>query len=222
MKILVIEDSERLRRSLTTGLSRSGFAVDTAGDGEEGLEFLASYDYDAVVLDLLLPKVPGLEVLQTLRERGSDVHVLILSAKDQVEDRVRGLELGADDYLIKPFDFDELCARLQALIRRTYRSKSPRLQLDDGVEIDTTGKKVWRAGTEVHLTPSEYSVLEHLTLRRGRVTSKDQLVEHLYHSENDVGSNVIEVIVSNLRKKIHRPGGPPIVRTRRGFGYVIE
>lgn len=222
MKVLVIEDSERLRRSLTAGLSRSGFAVDTAADGEEGLEFLASYDYDAVVLDLLLPRVPGLDVLRRLRERGSDVHVLILSAKDQVEDRVRGLELGADDYLIKPFDFDELCARLQALIRRSYRQKNPRLRLGDDVEIDTTTKKVWRGETEVHLTPSEYSVLEHLTLRRGLVTSKDQLVEHLYHSENDVGSNVIEVIVSNLRKKIHRPGGTPVVRTRRGFGYVVE
>lgn len=222
MKILVIEDSERLRRSLTTGLSRSGFAVDTAADGAEGLEFLASYDYDAVVLDLLLPKVPGLDVLRKLRADGSDVHVLILSAKDQVQDRVLGLELGADDYLIKPFDFDELCARLQALIRRSYRKKSPRQRLDGSVEIDTTSKRVWRDGSEVHLTPSEYSVLEHLTLRRGRVTSKDQLVEHLYHSENDVGSNVIEVIVSNLRKKIHCPDGPPIVRTRRGFGYVIE
>lgn len=222
MKVLVIEDSERLRRSLATGLSRSGFAVDTAADGEMGLEYLASYDYDAVVLDLLLPKVPGLEVLRTLRDQGSDVHVLILSARDQVQDRVHGLELGADDYLIKPFDFDELCARLQALIRRSYRSKNPRLHLTDELELDTTAKKVWNGEGEIHLTPSEYQVLEHLVLRRGRVTSKTQLVEHLYHSEDDVGSNVIEVIVSNLRKKIQRDGQPPVVRTRRGFGYVIE
>jgi DNA-binding response OmpR family regulator len=222
MKILVIEDSERLRRSLATGLSRSGFAVDTAGDGEAGLEFLASYEYDAVVLDLLLPKVPGLEVLRRLRADGSDVHVLILSAKDQVADRIRGLELGADDYLVKPFDFDELCARLKALIRRNYGAKNPRLRLDASVEIDTVAKQVWRDGDEVHLTPSEFAVLEHLALRRGMVTSKDQLVEHLYHSDEDIGSNVVEVIVSNLRKKIHGDGLPPIVQTRRGFGYVIE
>lgn len=222
MKLLVIEDSERLRRSLAAGLSRSGYAVDTAADGEMGLEFLASYQYDVVVLDLLLPKVPGLEVLRRLRDQGSKVHVLILSAKDQVKDRVRGLELGADDYLVKPFEFEELCARLKALIRRQYGSKSPRVQLTDAVEIDTRSKKVWRRGEEVHLTPHEYSLLEHLALRRGHVTSKAQLLEHLYQSDEDVASNVIEVVVSNLRKKIHERNEPPIVRTRRGFGYVIE
>lgn len=222
MRLLLVEDSERLRRSLASGLGRSGFAVDTARDGREGLDYLAAYEYDAVILDLLLPEVPGLDVLRSLRERGSDVHVLVLSAKDRVEDRVRGLELGADDYLVKPFEFDELVARLQALIRRRYQEKSPRLRLGGSVEIDTTAKKVWKEGQEVHLTPSEYGVLEYLALRRGRVTSKTRLMEHLYHSEEDVGSNVIEVLVSHLRKKIHTDGGPPIVETRRGFGYVVE
>ena len=221
MKILLIEDSERLRRSLVKGLTRSGFTVDVAGDGREGLEFLASYEYDALVLDLMLPEIPGLEVLRRLREQGSDLHVLVLSARDQVEDRVKGLEYGADDYLIKPFDFDELCARLHALMRRRYRAKNPRIAVGD-VELDTSGKKVWRDEEEVPLTPTEYQLFEYLTLRRGRVTSQQMLVEHLYASEAEIGSNVIEVVVSNLRKKIHTPGRPPIVETRRGFGYVVE
>lgn len=208
MRVLVIEDSERLRRSVGQGLKSSGFAVDLAADGQEGLEYLRAYDYDAVVLDLMLPKMSGLEVLSTVRDEGSEVHVLILSAKDQVEDRIRGLEMGADDYLVKPFAFDELCARIQALMRRRYKAKNPRVRLGE-VKVDLARKQVFKQDEPQHLTPSEYALLECLVLRRGRVTSQQQLVEHLYHGEAEVGSNVVEVLVSGLRKKIHTPGPAP-------------
>lgn len=221
MKILVIEDSQRLRRSLGQGLAHAGYAVDLAGDGSEGLEFLATYTYDVVVLDLMLPGISGLEVLGQLRESGSDVHVLILSARDQVEDRVRGLEVGADDYLVKPFAFDELCARLQALVRRRHQVKNPRLEVGPLV-LDTARREVSRDGQAIHLTPSEYALLEFLVVRAGRVFSQNQLLEQLYRSDSEVSSNVVEVLVSGLRKKIQRADEPSIIRTRRGHGYLIE
>lgn len=219
MRVLVIEDSERLRRSLSQGLRQVGYAVDAAADGAEGLGFLESYDYDAVVLDLMLPKVSGIEVLRRIRAKGSEIHVLILSARDQVKDRVEGLQLGADDYLVKPFSFDELCARLQALIRRRYQSKSPHISLGT-VEVDFSGKSVHHDGELVPLTPSEYSVLELLLMRRGRVTSQRQIIEHIYHSDEDISSNVIEVLISGIRRKLGEESG--ILETRRGFGYVIQ
>ena len=218
MKVLVVEDSERLRHSLGQGLHRAGFTVDAAADGREGLAFARCYDYDVVVLDLMLS---GIDVLRTLRREDNGVHVLMLSAKDRVEDRIQGLETGADDYLGKPFSFDELCARLRALVRRRYQAKNPRIRLGS-VEIDTVAKTVCKNGRPEHLTPGEYALLEYLALRRGRVTSQQQLVDHLYHSEAEISSNVIEVLVSGLRKKIHTPGEPPIVCTRRGHGYVID
>ena len=221
MKILIIEDSERLLRSLGRGLSKAGYAVDLAPDGEKGLAFAETYDYEAIVLDLMLPGIPGLEVLRRLRDAGRDTHVLILSARDQVEDRVEGLRMGADDYLVKPFSFDELCARLEALVRRRYQAKSPRIQVGP-LEIDTSSRQVFRASKPIPLTPSEYALLEFLAYRRGRVSSQDQLLEHLHHSDTDVSSNVIEVLVSGLRKKIHLDGESQILKTRRGFGYVIE
>lgn len=221
MKVLVVEDSERLRRSLVEGLTRSGLVVDSAADGEEGLEFAMAYDHDVIVLDLMLPRMSGLELLTKLRDGGRQTHVLILSAKDQVQDRVTGLELGADDYLIKPFSFDELCARIHALVRRKYMEKSPKIEVGELV-VDTAGKLVTRNGERIHLTPSEYSLLEYLVMRRGMVVSQSQLVDHLYDSDSEVESNVIEVLVSGLRKKIHRRSSEPIVRTRRGFGYIVE
>ncbi len=221
MKVLVIEDSDRLRRSLGQGLGHAGFAVDQAEDGAVGLEYLAIYTYDVVILDLMLPNISGLEVLQRLRAEGNDVHVLILSAKDQVEDRVRGLDLGADDYLVKPFSFDELCARLQALVRRRHQAKNPQFAVGP-LLLDTARRQVERDGQILHLTPSEYSLLEFLSLRSGRVFSQNQLLEQLYRSDAEITSNVIEVLISSLRRKIHRPGEPPIVQTRRGHGYLVE
>jgi two-component system copper resistance phosphate regulon response regulator CusR len=221
VKVLIVEDSERLRRSLGQGLTRLGYAVDLAGDGEGGLDLAGTYDYDVVVLDLMLPGMSGLEVLRRLRSRNGNGQVLILSARDRVEDRVKGLQMGADDYLVKPFAFDELCARLQALVRRRYQAKSPTVRLGP-LEIDTVGKQVSRGGDRLHLTPGEYRLLEFLAYQPGRVFSPEQLLDHLSRSDSAASGNAIEVLVSGLRKKIHRNGEPAILRTRRGFGYFVE
>lgn len=221
MKLLVVEDSERLRRSLAHGLTREGFAVDLAADGDEGLAFAEINDYDAIVLDLLLPGRDGLSVLRSLRSRGRNTHVLILSARDQLKDRIQGLEQGADDYLVKPFSFDELCARLRALIRRRYEAKDPLVRLA-GLEIDTSRRQVTRGGRTLPLTPSEFALLELLVLRRGWVVTREQILHHIYDSATEVASNVVDVLVCSLRKKVQPEDAPPVIVTRRGHGYLIE
>ncbi len=221
MKLLLVEDSDRLRRSLEQGLQREGFAVDAAVDGEQAYQFARIYDYDIVVLDLMLPKLPGLDLLKRLRRENIDSAVLILSAKDQVEDRVNGLELGADDYFIKPFAFAELCARLRTLARRQYTIRDPEIDLGS-VRVDTARRQAKHGIRSLSLTPSEYQLLECLALRRGRVISKESLRDWLYDSDADVSSNVIEVMMSSLRKKLRDTGAGDIVQTRRGFGYLIE
>jgi DNA-binding response OmpR family regulator len=221
VKILLVDDSQRLLRSLGQGLRKLGYAVDLASEGEQALALAGTYGYDVIVLDLMLPGISGLEVLRRLREQGSAVHVLILSARERVDDRVRGLQLGADDYLVKPFAFEELAARIQALVRRRYQAKDPVLRLGP-LEIDAARRRVSRGGAALHLTPSEYALLEFLAYRRGRVFSQEQLVEQLHRSDSEVSSNVVEVLVSSLRKKIHARGESPILRTRRGFGYFVE
>ncbi len=221
MKILLVDDSQRLLRSLSQGLKKLGYAVDLASDGENGLALAETYDYDVIVLDLMLPGLSGLEVLRRFRTGGCRAHVLILSARDRVDDRVKGLQLGADDYLVKPFAFEELCARIQALVRRRHQAKNPIIRLGS-LEIDAARREVSRRGDILHLTPSEYALLEFLAYQRGRVFSQGQLVEHLHRSDSEVSSNVVEVLVSGLRRKIHVRGEPPILQTRRGFGYFVE
>jgi len=221
VKILLVDDSQRLLRSLSQGLRKLSYAVDLAGDGEDGLALAETYEYDVIVLDLMLPGLSGLEVLLRLRAQGRSTHVLILSARDRVDDRVKGLQLGADDYLVKPFAFEELCARIQALVRRRHQAKNPILRLGS-LEIDAARRQVSRLGSVLRLTPREYALLEFLAYQRGQVFSQEQLVEHLHRSDSDVSSNVIEVLVSGLRRKIHVQGEPPIVQTRRGFGYFVE
>lgn len=221
VKILLVEDSERLRRSLGDGLAKAGYAVDSAGDGEEALTFLSLHQYEVVVLDLMLPRLPGLDVLRTIRERGIDVHVLILSARDRVEDRVEGLSLGADDYLIKPFHFAELRARLQAVIRRRFEVKAP-LVRRGRLELDLNLRVARVDGETVPLTPSEYRVLEVLALRPLRVYSRRQLLFALYRSDSDVSENVIEVFVSGLRRKLERFAQRSLIRTHRGVGYYLD
>ena len=221
MKLLLVEDSERLQRSLSTGLQKHGFTVDQAFDGEEALAFATANDYEAVILDLMLPKLDGLSVLTRLREQGKDCHVLILSARDQTEDRIRGLDLGADDYLVKPFSFDELVSRLRALNRRRCGSKNPVIEVD-GVVIDSVARQVSCRGRVVDLTPNEYRLLEFLAQRRGRVFSHDQLIDQLYDANSYVTRNAVEAHVSALRKRQQASGAPKLVTTRRGFGYLIE
>ena len=221
MKLLVVEDSERLRKSLAEGLRRSGFAVDLVADGEAGLRFALAVDYDAIVLDLMLPLLDGLSVLQQLREHGKNTNVLVLSAKDQVQDRIRGLELGADDYLIKPFAFDELLARLRALVRRGYNRRTPVIKLGQ-IALNTALHRVECAGNEIALTPNELTLLEYLALNRGRVVSPQSLEDHLYDSDSAVSRNAIEAHISALRKKLRAVGEHGLIKTRRGFGYYID
>lgn len=216
----MIEDSARLRRSLCNGLRHEGFATDTAEDGCEGLSYAEVYAYDAIVLDIMLPKMDGLTVLKTLRTQGNDAHILILSAKDQLEDRLHGLNLGADDYLVKPFAFEELCSRLRALMRRRYQAKDPLVRLDNLV-IDTAQRRACLDEAPLTLTRQEYALLEQLALSRGRVLSRERLRDQLYTSEADVASNVIDVVVCTLRRKIKSAGGPAVIQTIRGQGYLI-
>jgi len=221
MKVLVIEDSEKLQRSLLHGLKSSGFAVDVVGDGEEGLAYAKHGVYDVIVLDLMLPKVDGLTVLKRLRAAGSDTHVLILSAKDQVGERVEGLHLGADDYLTKPFAFEELVARIRALIRRKYDAKEPVHKIGP-LRIDTARRIVVRGDQQIPLTPQEYAVLEYLVTRRGNVVSKSDLLDHLYAGDGAASENAVEVLIHQLRKKVQEPPSEEIIQTRRGYGYLIE
>jgi DNA-binding response OmpR family regulator len=221
MKLLLVEDSVRLRTTLERGLRKAGYVVDAAADGREGLWLATENEYDVIILDLLLPEIDGLTVLKTLRERGRTAHVLILSAKDMVEDRVAGLRFGADDYLVKPFSFDELCARLEALVRRSYQVKNPVVRLGE-LEIHTAARRVWYAGQEVKLTPREYGLLQVLALRAGEVVSRRDLWEHLFEFDSEAASNIVDVLVYSIRKKLQPQEPQSLIRTRRGQGYVIE
>ncbi|MGI6496740.1 MAG: response regulator transcription factor [Kiritimatiellia bacterium] len=220
MNILVVEDSRALRETLHDGLAKLGYGVDAAGDGAEGLAYALARDYDVIVLDLKLPGKDGLSVLRELRAAGRKTHVLILSAKDQVEDRVRGLHLGADDYMIKPFSFDELCARIGTLIRRRYDTKNPQVEIG-GLTIDTAIREARHGGTVIPLTPGEYAILEFLAFNRGRVISAEQLLDMAHNSDAAPGENVIQVMVCNLRKKLAASGAANVIKTRRGHGYYI-
>jgi DNA-binding response OmpR family regulator len=220
MRLLLVEDYPPLQKSVAKGLREAGFAVDVTGDGEEGLWYATSNDYDVVILDLMLPKVDGLTILRQLREKGRPTHVLILTAKDTVADRVRGLDQGADDYLVKPFAFEELLARVRALARRAYCTKNPSLEVGD-LRIETPAQRVWRGRQEIHLTPREYALLEYLAMRAGEVVSRTDIWEHVYEFNSEADSNVVDVYIGYLRKKLERPGKSPLIHTLRGRGYSL-
>ena len=220
MRVLVVEDYPPLRKSLARGLIEAGFAVDATGDGEEGLWYARTGDYDVIVLDLMLPKVDGLTILRRLRDQGDAVHILILTAKDTVDDRVRGLDLGADDYLVKPFAFEELLARVRALIRRKYETKSSVIRVGD-LEVDTRSHTARRGGKEVELTAREYCLLEFLALRAGQIVTRTEIWEHVYDFAAEADSNVIDVYVARIRKKLEQDGQGRLIYTRRGIGYLL-
>jgi len=220
MRLLLIEDYLPLQKSLTKGLREAGFAVDVTGDGEEGLWYATSNDYDVIILDLMLPGIDGLSILKKLRAQGRQSHVLILTAKDTLEDRVTGLDLGADDYLVKPFEFKELLARIRALLRRSYLKKNPFIKIQD-MRIDLTTQRVWCGREEIILTPREYALLEYLAMRAGEPVSRTDIWEHVYEFNSTASSNVVDVYVGYLRKKIEQPGKPPLIRTVRGRGYIL-
>ena len=221
MKVLLVEDSARLQMSVGRALRKAGYALDVIGNGEDGLWQAESNDYDVIVLDIMLPKLDGLSLLQRLRQKGKGTHVLLLTARDTVEDRVQGLQLGADDYLVKPFALEELLARVEALCRRAYGSKQTRLIIAD-LEIDTVAKEVFRAGNPVKLKPREYLLLEYLARRSGQVVTRDEIEAHIYDDSVDPMSNVVESAVCSLRKKISAPNPAPLIHTRHGLGYVLK
>jgi DNA-binding response OmpR family regulator len=221
MKILVVEDSQNIQRTLGVALRESGHVVDLASDGDAGLSCAEWGGYDLIVLDIMLPGRDGLSVLAELRRKGREVHVLLLTALDGVPDRVKGLEIGADDYLPKPFALEELLARVQALGRRAFGCKRSRLRLGE-IEIDLGSRSVFRGGRGIELTSREYKLLEYLARRSGEVVSREELEAHLYDDQVDPVSNVVDSTICLLRKKIGSPGAGSLIRTRRGLGYVIE
>ncbi len=221
MRALLVEDHKPLTRALRQGLEEEGYAVDVAYDGEEADHKAASVDYDVVILDLMLPKVDGLTLLQRWRQAGLSAHVLVLTARGTLEDKVKGLDLGADDYLTKPFELDELFARLRALIRRGHRMKDPIIRVRDLV-IDTASRTVRRAGKEIRLTPKEYALLQFLAFHRGKVVTRTMIWEHLYDENDENTSNVVDVYIRYLRNKIDKDFAPPLILTRWGEGYYLR
>jgi DNA-binding response OmpR family regulator len=221
MRVLLIEDSERLQRSISTGLRKAGYAIDVSGNGKDGLWYACSNEYDVIILDLMLPGLDGLSLLRQLRAAGRDAHVLILTARDTIEDRVLGLRSGADDYLIKPFAFDELLARVQTLARRQHGVKNPQITIGD-LRIDTAARTCRRAEQAIELSAREYAVLEYLALRQGQVVSRAQIEHHIYDDQAEPMSNVVDAAIYALRKKIELPGAPSLIHTRRGLGYVLQ
>jgi two-component system OmpR family response regulator len=216
MRVLVVEDEVDLARSLRRALEEDGLAVDVAHDGESGLYQAQSVDYDAILLDLMLPRLDGWEVLKRLRKKKS-TPVLVLTARDAVVDKVKGLNTGADDYLTKPFDLAELLARVRALVRRSAGKPSPLVRVGD-LEIDTAARTIKKGGKGVELTPKEYALAELLVLRRGELVTRTMIYEHIYDDGDDSLSNVVDVYVSNLRRKL----GKEFVETRRGEGYIVR
>jgi two-component system OmpR family response regulator len=217
MRVLIVEDETDLAGVLKRLLGDAGFSADIAEDGEAGLALALDQAYDLVVLDLMLPRLHGERVLGAVRAQGRNVPVLVLTARDLVADRVRLLDAGADDYLIKPFDQAELVSRCRALVRRAAGHRSPVITIGD-VEIDTARRMATRDGHPVAVTPREFRVIEYLALNRGRVVSRDELLAHLYDDAEETWSNVLEVYVAGLRRKL----GPDIIQTRRGHGYYVD
>lgn len=221
MRVLVIEDERKLARLLREGLSRHGFAVDTCGDYNDGLASVLATDYDLLLLDRLLPgNKDGMELCRELRKAGVRTPVLMLTAKDQVQERIEGLNSGADDYLTKPFAFSELLARCQALLRRG-RATTGTVLLAGDLQMDTTRRTVQRAGQPITLTAKEYAILEYLLRSKGMVVSKQQIIDHAWDFDAEVLPSTVEVFMVYLRSKVDRPFATPLIKTVRGFGYTI-
>jgi DNA-binding response OmpR family regulator len=220
MRVLIVEDYAPLARAIGTGLAEAGYAVDVVADGQAGLDYAQAAPYDAIVLDLMLPKLDGLSVLERLRRARHPAAVLILTARDGVPDRVKGLDLGADDYLVKPFAFEELLARLRALVRRRYEGRGPVVEVGD-LEIDTVARAVRRRGRAVELSAREYALLEYLARRSGHVVTRAEIWDHVYDFAGDPSSNVVDVYIGYLRRKIDQDEDVKLIHTHRGQGYRL-
>jgi heavy metal response regulator len=221
MRILVAEDHATLAESIAQGLRDEGYAVDLTLNGDEAMHMALTTSYDCIVLDLMLPGKDGWAILRALRSSGRKTPVLCLTARDGIADRVRGLDLGADDYLVKPFAFEELLARVRAMIRRTHGQASPVIQIAD-LEIDVARKSVKRGGQTVELSAREYSLLEYLAHREGQVVSRTDIWDALYDENQETTSNVVDVYIGYLRNKIDRDSLVKLIHTRRGQGYILS
>jgi DNA-binding response OmpR family regulator len=220
VRVLLVEDHKPLVRALRQGLEEEGFAVDVAFDGEEADFKVRTAEYDAVILDVMLPKKDGLTLLKDWRQTGLKTHILMLTARGTLEDKVRGLDSGADDYLTKPFELEELLARLRALIRRGHEVKDPIIRVHD-LEIDTATRTVKRGGQPIRLTPREYALLQFLAFHRGRVVSRTMIWEHIYDENDENTSNVVDVYIRYLRNKVDKGFDTPLILTRWGEGYML-
>jgi len=220
MRVLVVEDSAPIRKSVVQGLREAGYAVDEAADGDHALRVAQSGEHDVIVLDLMIPRIDGLTVLKSLRQNRCAAHILVLTARDAPEDRVNGLDMGADDYLVKPFHFAELLARVKALIRRKYETNGTVVAIAD-LEIDLVGRVVRRGGQLIDLSGREYALLEYLALNSSRIVSRSEIWQHVYDANASPESNVVDVFVARVRGKIESPGKPQLIHTRRGQGYFL-
>ncbi len=222
MKLLIIEDEVRISNSLKKGFAEEEFVVETAFDGEEGQKLARTKEYDCIILDLMLPKISGLQILRTIRERKINTPVIILTAKGAVEEKVEGLEIGADDYLAKPFSFDELLARIRALIRRANQ-KEEVLKIDD-LELNSREIKVTRSEENINLSGREFKILEFLMMHKGSILSEKRIISHIWNYDADISSNVVAAHIKNLRNKIDKafPDKKKLIKTVRGLGYKIE
>ena len=221
MRILLVEDEPSAARMLAKGLREQAYAVDIAGDGARALYEMSITDYDAVVLDVMLPLQDGLSVCRQIRQAGSVVPVLMLTARDGIDSRIEGLDSGADDYLTKPFDFGELLARLRAIIRRGTRPVAPRVLRAGELELDVQARTASRSGRSIPLTAREYALLEYLMLHAGAVVGRGAIAEHVWDASFESMSNVIDVMIQRLRRKIDDPRGTSLITTRRGEGYMM-
>ena len=221
MRILVVEDEKDLNNIITKHLKKNNFSVDSVFNGEEALEYLDYGTYDLIILDIMLPKVNGYEVIKKLRENKNETAVLMLTARDSIEDKIKGLDLGADDYLIKPFDFGELLARIRALVRRKYGNTSNTMEIDD-LCIDIAKKTVVRGGKNIELTGKEYEVLEYLIQNKGHVLRRDKIRDSVWDYGYEGESNIIDVLIKNIRKKIDIGNSKQLIHTKRGLGYVLK
>ncbi len=221
MRILLAEDDARIANFVSKGLRENAYAVDVASNGEDALYQAAVNTYDIIILDVMMPLKNGFEVCGELRSTGNKTPVLMLTARDAVEDRISGLDTGADDYLTKPFEFGELLARLRALLRRNVETRPPKIVVAD-LEIDTTAQKARRGGLEISLTTKEYALLEYLARERGKVVGRGEIAEHVWDENFDAFSNLIDVYIKRLRSKMDEGFSVQLIHTRRGAGYILE
>jgi DNA-binding response OmpR family regulator len=221
VRLLVAEDHPSLARSMAEGLREEGYQVDLSLDGLDAEKHIQAHDYSCVILDLILPGKDGLTLLKEMRQKGNQTPVMCVTARDALDDRVAGLDLGADDYLIKPFAWDELLARVRALIRRERGHPTPKYQIDD-LEIDLVSRSVVRGGKAIHLTAREFMLLQYLAARQGQVVSRSEISKHLYGQDDEASSNVVDVYIGYLRNKIDKPYEKKLIHTRRGAGYQMS